>query len=426
MNLDQLLWHAGCFGLEEFAIVVGLRCHHPEEPPIAKGTPCKRSKSSKRKKKIDGLFDIARRGNKASDLLTDLMDKTIPKEYMEQLCLVWFTHSVILERDVSKVIEDDLLARAEDFDKFNNYSWGYDNFYLTAQYLLTKLTSTLYGFPWLFMVVHPRIVPTEEESLMTSYITLGYVDTIADPTIELIRKELARATVIRRTVRQGQPNVEALHDQLTKADLGASASGVIGVGGPSHTSSPSCSRCECGECKYSQDKLFENVEAISKVIKEFKSKRGVIPSKKLREQFTAVLLFRRKKRAISDILSCQKSKIIATPPSQNSVEIQGPFKKKDEEEKIKYVRGERPNPHGKSWTEAKKILAVISVKAIHYRVVEILFKEGKINVYDCNEPLVDDVNFFFLVEPLMELLSILLRKSKLMNHFPKKALMKKS
>ena len=75
-------------------------------------------------------------------------------------------------------------------------------------------------------------MPTEEESVMTSYITLGYVDTIADPTVELIKKELAGATTIRRVVRQGQPNVEALHDQpLTKADPGASSGGVVGVGG---------------------------------------------------------------------------------------------------------------------------------------------------------------------------------------------------
>ncbi|KAF3675604.1 hypothetical protein FXO38_04688 [Capsicum annuum] len=155
-------------------------------------------------------------------------------------------------------------------------------------------------------------LPTEEESLMTSYITLGHVDTIADRTVELIRKELAGAIAIRRGVRQGQPNVEALHDQSTKADLGASSGGVFGVGGrhantstthddekfdtlekinmfentpfhpyagPSYPSSSSCSHYECEECKDSQDKIFEKVESISKDIKKFKSKRGVIPSK---------------------------------------------------------------------------------------------------------------------------------------------------
>ncbi|KAM3219402.1 hypothetical protein P3L10_023933 [Capsicum annuum] len=105
-----------CFGLQEFAIVMGLRCHRPEGPP-----PHKRSKARKCKGKIDGLFDITRRGYKALDLLTDLEDKTIPERYREKLCLVWFAHLVILARDVNKVIEDDLLARAEDFDKFNNY-----------------------------------------------------------------------------------------------------------------------------------------------------------------------------------------------------------------------------------------------------------------------------------------------------------------
>ncbi|KAM3199553.1 hypothetical protein P3L10_031913 [Capsicum annuum] len=105
-----------CFGLQEFAIVKVLRCHRPEGPP-----PRKTSKARKCKGKIDGLFDIARRGYKALDLLTDLEDKTIPEQYREKLCLVWFSHSVILTRDINKVLEDDFLARAEDFDKFNNY-----------------------------------------------------------------------------------------------------------------------------------------------------------------------------------------------------------------------------------------------------------------------------------------------------------------
>ncbi|KAM3251676.1 hypothetical protein P3L10_005746 [Capsicum annuum] len=98
----------------------------------------------------------------------------------------------------------------------------------------------------------------------------------------------------------------------------------------------------------------------------------------------------------------------------------------DEEETLRYVRGDRPNPHGKSWTEAKRILAVISVNDIHYWAVEILLEEGKINVYDSNVPLIDDFNLFLLVEPLMVLFPILLREIKLMNHFPKELLMKKS
>ncbi|KAM3283603.1 hypothetical protein P3S67_022401 [Capsicum chacoense] len=339
-----------CFGLQESAIVTGLRCNHPEKPPITKRTPHKRFKARKSKEKIDGLSNIARCGYVASDLLIDLMDKIIPKKYREKYCLVWFVHSIILARYINKVIEDDFLARAEDFDKFNNYPWGYDNFYLTVQYLLTKLsswTTTLYRFSWAFLawafetipslqkqvmdypdevshprmfrwlaaknntkikkadlfnplddavhllqVVHPWIVSTEKESVMSSYITLGHVYTIENPTVESIKKELAGEIAIRRSDRQGQPNVKALHDKPTKADLGASSGGVVGVGGrhadtattrddehvdtqeiinilentlfhpyigPFYPSSTSCSHCECEDYKDSQDKLFEKV-----------------------------------------------------------------------------------------------------------------------------------------------------------------------
>ena len=67
-------------------------------------------------------------------------------------------------------------------------------------------------------------MPTKKKLVMTSFITLGHVDTITDPTVELIKKELAGETSIRRAVRQGQPNVEALHDQPTFGDV---AGGVV-------------------------------------------------------------------------------------------------------------------------------------------------------------------------------------------------------
>ncbi|KAM3285190.1 hypothetical protein P3S67_023989 [Capsicum chacoense] len=443
-----------CFGLQEFAIVTGLRCHRPEVP-----LPNKRSKERKCKGKIDGLFNIARRGYKASNLLTDLEDKTIPEQYGEKLCLVWFAHSVILARDVNKVIEDGLLARAEDFDKFNNHPWGYDSFYLTVQYLLTKLssgTTILYGFPCAFMawafeaippiqkqlmnypdevyhprmfrwlaaksntnikeadlfnplddaVVHPWIVPTKEESVMTSYITLGHVNTIADPTVELIKKKLAGATAIRRAVRQSQPNVEALHDQpFTKADPGASSGGVVSVGG-GHA-----------DAATTRDDDLQYVDIILCLMR----KRQLT----YREVYDTV-------DRIMDLDFCKKLK---DRYNQLNVEASAlgvgldflvPTLVLDEEEMLRYVRGDRPNPHGKSWTEVKRILTVISVNGMHYRAVKILLEEGKINVYDSNVPLIDDFDLFLLVEPLMVLLPILLRESNLMNHLPKEVLMKKS
>ena len=94
-------------------------------------------------------MDIAGRGYKDNKLIKHLKDKTISKQYKEKLCLVWFFHSVILARGVNKVIEDDLLKLAEDFEKFNNYPWGYDSYNSTVKYLLKKLSPkmiTLYSF----------------------------------------------------------------------------------------------------------------------------------------------------------------------------------------------------------------------------------------------------------------------------------------
>ncbi|KAF3639632.1 hypothetical protein FXO38_22552 [Capsicum annuum] len=91
------------------------------------------------------------------------------------------------------------------------------------------------------------IVPTEQELGMTSLITLDFFDTITYPTIELIKKELDGATAIRRAVRQGQPNVDALHDQpaatnLVDASKGV-AGGVIDVGG-NHVNTYVASICD--------------------------------------------------------------------------------------------------------------------------------------------------------------------------------------
>ncbi|KAM3341590.1 hypothetical protein P3S68_026556 [Capsicum galapagoense] len=135
-----------CFGLKEFAITTGLRCDHLEEPAIKK-TPHKGS--NKRKVKKDGLLGIVGRSYKVKDLIVDHKNKDIPKHYREKLCLVWFLHSVLLARDVKKVIERDFLALADDFRKFNDYPWGYDSYYLTIEYLLKELkpkTTILYGF----------------------------------------------------------------------------------------------------------------------------------------------------------------------------------------------------------------------------------------------------------------------------------------
>ncbi|KAM3203259.1 hypothetical protein P3L10_030885 [Capsicum annuum] len=101
--------------------------------------------------------------------------------------------------------------------------------------------------------------------------------------VELIKKELAGDTTIRRAVRQGQPNVKALQDQPTATDSGPFhpyTSLSYPYSGPSHPSSPSCSYCKYKVYKDRQDKLLEKLEVITEAVEELKSKRGVISSEK--------------------------------------------------------------------------------------------------------------------------------------------------
>ncbi|XP_047255362.1 uncharacterized protein LOC124888608 [Capsicum annuum] len=103
------------------------------------------------------------------------------------------------------------------FDQFLRSNFIY---YITFHFGMTS---------WVTLVLHPWIVPTINELGMTSFLTQGLINTKENPTMDLIKKELVGATSIRRAVRQGQRNVEALHDQLqTAIDLGASSRVVAG------------------------------------------------------------------------------------------------------------------------------------------------------------------------------------------------------
>ncbi|KAM3396559.1 hypothetical protein P3S68_000071 [Capsicum galapagoense] len=194
-------------------------------------------------------------------------------------------------------------------------------------------------------VVHRWIMPTIDELGMTSFLTLGLVDTKEDPTVELIKKKLDGATSIRRAVRQGQSNIEALHDLTqTATDPGASSGGVAGrvvCVGRCHLAaastasrdyehwslSPSCSYCKCKVCKDREDKLLDKLEAIAEAVEELKSRRGVIPSNEVREPCNPTVEVRRKRRKIRQILFVLKSAKIATLSAPIVVEVQGPPKK---------------------------------------------------------------------------------------------------
>ena len=74
------------------------------------------------------------------------------------------------------------------------------------------------------------------------------------------------------------------------------------------------------------------------------------------------------------------------------------------------------------WIGAERILAVMCIEIKHFVTLEIRLKEGVINAYDCNIPVFTEDAFFAHLQPVLELLPILLRQSGIMVHLPEKLL----
>ncbi|KAH0673934.1 hypothetical protein KY290_026183 [Solanum tuberosum] len=288
------------------------------------------TKTNKGKEKLNNeneLLAIIGPSYKAKDLIEDLQSKKVLKKHKERLCLVWFVHAILWAKDINNVIDLSLFVLAQDLDAFNNYPWGNNSYFVTVEYFLSKLspkTNNLYGFSWAFMswafeaipylrkqfnyyskeisqprilrllsaknnlkinfvdlfdpphdiIVHSWLVPTDQELQMPFFLTLEIIDTKSDPIVDLIKKELAGATTIKREA----PIVSGDADDVVIdvgvdvdvniGDVGAKSGGehVDDVGGiyggftpfNGHTtsfapSSSSCSACKCEE--------FNNKEA---------------------------------------------------------------------------------------------------------------------------------------------------------------------
>ncbi|KAG5596069.1 hypothetical protein H5410_037301 [Solanum commersonii] len=397
-----------CFGMKEFAIVTGLRCHPPSEPlpkvarlrkprekKISKSVkvgkkgkkPVKtvNTKINKGKEKLNNeneLLAIIGPSYKAKDLIEDLQSKKVLKKHKERLWLVWFVHAILWAKDINNVIDLSLFVLAQDLDAFNNYPRGNDSYFLIVEYLVSKLspkTNNLYGFPWAFMawafeaipylgkqfndyskeISQPRILRwlsgknnpkinsvdlfdpphdimshllqhmghlleikyIEQELQMSFFLTLEIIETKSDPTVNLIKKELAGATMIKREapIVSGDADDVAL-DVNVDVNIGVDIGDVGAKSGGEHVD-------DVGECKNKEAQFIstgedvkKSLDALTSVVKELISKRGVIPSRKISEPFTPLKIKRRRK-SISKILSnMKKRQQIVTNPLPCNVE----------------------------------------------------------------------------------------------------------
>uniref|UniRef100_M1D9M6 Uncharacterized protein n=1 Tax=Solanum tuberosum TaxID=4113 RepID=M1D9M6_SOLTU len=151
-------------------------------------------------------------------------------------------------------------------------------------------------------VVHPWLVPTENELQMSFLITLGLVETLYDHVVDRVKRELVGAITIKRERVDNQ--LVVLNEDMVDADVrdgvnigvgvdvdvGDDISFGAGVGGQC-VGATCCSRCSgflCEKCKKYDDDSIMHLQTLSEAVNEFKYKRGVrvISSNKVRDPYT--------------------------------------------------------------------------------------------------------------------------------------------
>ncbi|KAH0724775.1 hypothetical protein KY284_000640 [Solanum tuberosum] len=80
------------------------------------------------------------------------------------------------------------------------------------------------------VVVHPWLVPIEKELQMSSMITLGLVETLFDPVVDNVKRELLGATTIKRARLDDQQLVVFNEDGMVDAAVRTGVNIGVGVG----------------------------------------------------------------------------------------------------------------------------------------------------------------------------------------------------
>ncbi|PHU22791.1 hypothetical protein BC332_07898 [Capsicum chinense] len=229
-----------CFGWEEFAIVIGLKCYLPSPsqviPTLTQKTIPRTPKKGKGKSSDrDDLVSIVGPSFKNKNLIEALKGKGLSKKHKQSLCLVWFVHNILWARDINNNINLSLINLSKDPETFNSYPWGYKSFKMTVEYLLTPLTPkivNLYGFPWAFMAWAFEAIPYLRQQV-------NYQEEVSYPRI------------LRWLSAKIDKNVKFL-DLFNPPKEAAKHDGVINA-----------------------------INALTASVKEMTSKRGIIPSKRI-------------------------------------------------------------------------------------------------------------------------------------------------
>ncbi|KAF3681075.1 hypothetical protein FXO37_03058 [Capsicum annuum] len=362
-----------CFGWEEFTIVTGLKCYPPSPSQViptltqkkAPRTPKKgKGKSSDR----DDLVSIVGPSFKNKNLIEALKGKGLSKKHKQSLCLVWFVHNVLWARDVNNNISLDLINLSEDLVAFNSYSWGYESFKMTVEYLLTLLmpkTVNLYGFPWAFMdwafeailylrqqvnyqeeVSCPRILRWLSAKTDKNAKFLDLFNAPKEAVVEGIKIKLFEATAItRKTILEGGANDASLTVFETTSHYDYDHNGCTDYS-PDFAASSECSSCKCQRCKVKHDGVINAINALTASVKEMTSKRGVIPSKRISYSNTPLEIkaakSRRKETFKASSIIKKKVDVTATVEEHNKT-VDNPSAASKDKQKVEPVSLEERN-----------------------------------------------------------------------------------
>ncbi|KAM3265477.1 hypothetical protein P3L10_002471 [Capsicum annuum] len=105
-----------CFGLKEFALITGLNYRrYPRD-----------SKYVEVMKEGEAFFKkiAKKRSINVKRLLKLIKGGRLDKEDKFKCCLVWFVHCILFARDLSKIVDIDIIKIVDNLSFFERYSWG--------------------------------------------------------------------------------------------------------------------------------------------------------------------------------------------------------------------------------------------------------------------------------------------------------------
>ncbi|PHT67894.1 hypothetical protein T459_27381 [Capsicum annuum] len=300
-SIDRYPVRIQCDGATDLTgdLVVRYTYSDPKKAPRTRKNG--KGKSSDR----DDLVSIVGSSFKNKNLSEALKGKGLSKKHKQSLCLVWafevipylgqqvnYQEEVFCPR-ILRWLSVKTNKNAKFFDLFN---------------------------PPKEAIVHPWLVPTNQELKMLFFLTLRSVQTLSYPkVIDGIKMKLFRATAItRKIILKGRANDSTLTVFETTSHYDYDHNGCTDF------SLDFAASRKCQDCKVKHDGVINAINALTASVKEMTSKRGVIPSNRISYPDTPLEIKpdKRRRKETSKASSIIKKSKIEMPLSLSFIDVQ--------------------------------------------------------------------------------------------------------